>query len=422
MADSKLVLAVEKASGKEIIVPDGMTKDEVLTQSVLRDVAGPNYVAGRDLIAWGRDFTQDPDLLNKTLDNFAVKYAMTFMKYTMATHPLSMFYRGILSLGGKIEGAVFNPSKPVDFSMQTLGVENPWAVKFVEKHADTYTFLFSKKDKATIVDTVDDQYFNDYRTFNDWVYGNIASLVNGMVLSEMQTLQTAILNAIYEGKLTSIDAKTGATIPSLKTATAGTAPTTLEMATTMKQIEADLQYYSSKYNSLKWQQGTAAEQIWSLVPSVDSVNIDMQLGANMFNADLLYDQYIKRFRVPVWPDLWKYSKDHVVTPEDISSDFVDGNTNLIGSTIKAGSVAAPGATDAFKALDGSAIKPIVLDQDVIQMWDKKRTRLRVLENPYDDYYNVNIRQATYMVIMSALNNAVLIDTSKLITAPSGTGA
>jgi len=123
----------------------------------------------------------------------------------------------------------------------------------------------------------------------------------------------------------------------------------------------------------------------------------------------------------VWPDLWKYSKDHVVTPEDISSGFVDGNTNLIGSTIKAGSVAAPGATDAFKALDGSAIKPIVLDQDVIQMWDKKRTRLRVLENPYDDYYNINIRQATYMVIMSALNNAVLIDTSKLITAPSGSG-
>lgn len=422
MADSKLVLAVEKASGKEITVPDGMTKDEVLTQSVLRDVTGANYVAGRDLIAWGRDFTADPDLLNKTLDNFAVKYAMTFMKYTMATHPLSMFYRGILSLGGKIEGAVFNPSKPVDFSMQTLGVENPWAVKFVEKHADTYTFLFSKKDKATIVDTVDDQYFNDYRTFNDWVYGNIASLVNGMVLSEMQTLQTAILNAIYEGKLTSIDAKTGATIPSLKAATPGTAPTTLEMATTMKQIEADLQYYTDKYNSLSWQQGTAAEQIWSLVPSKDSVNIDMQLGANMFNADLLYDQYIKRFRVPVWPDLWKYSADHVVTPEDISSGFVDGNTNLIGSTIKAGSVAAPGATDAFKALDGSAIKPIVLDQDVIQMWDKKRTRLRVLENPYDDYYNINIRQATYMVIMSALNNAVLIDTSKLITAPTGTGA
>lgn len=421
MADSKLVLAVEKASGKEITVPDGMTKDEVLTQSVLRDVTGANYVAGRDLIAWGRDFTADPDLLNKTLDNFAVKYAMTFMKYTMATHPLSMFYRGILSLGGKIEGAVFNPSKPVDFSMQTLGVENPWAVKFVEKHADTYTFLFSKKDKATIVDTVDDQYFNDYRTFNDWVYGNIASLVNGMVLSEMQTLQTAILNAIYEGKLTSIDAKTGATIPSLKAATPGTAPTTLEMATTMKQIEADLQYYTDKYNSLSWQQGTAAEQIWSLVPSKDSVNIDMQLGANMFNADLLYDQYIKRFRVPVWPDLWKYSADHVVTPEDISSGFVDGNTNLIGSTIKAGSVAAPGATDAFKALDGSAIKPIVLDQDVIQMWDKKRTRLRVLENPYDDYYNINIRQATYMVIMSALNNAVLIDTSKLITAPSGSG-
>lgn len=419
MADSKLVLAVEKASGKEVPTVDGMSKDEVLTQSVLRDVAGKDYVAGKDLIAWGRDFSANPELLNQTLDNFAVKYAMTFMKYTMATHPLSMFYRGILSLGGKIEGAVFNPSKPVDFSMQTLGVENPWAVKFVEKHADTYTFLFSKKDKATIVDTVDDQYFNDYRTFNDWVYGNIASLVNGMVLSEMQTLQTAILNAIYEGKLTSIDAKTGETIPSLKTASAGAAPTTLEMATTMKQIEADLQYYTDKYNSLSWQQGTAAEQIWSLVPSKDSVNIDMQLGANMFNADLLYDQYIKRFRVPVWPDLWKYSKDHVVTPEDISSGFVDGNTNLIGSTIKSGSVAAPGATDAFKALDGSAIKPIVLDQDVIQMWDKKRTRLRVLENPYDDYYNINIRQATYMVIMSALNNAVLIDTSKLITAPTG---
>lgn len=414
MADSKLVTAVEAATGQTIPTPNGVSKDEVLTQSVLMKTAGPDYVAGKDLIAWGRDFTQDPELLNKTLDNFAVKYAMTFMKYTMATHPLSMFYRGILSLGGKIEGAVFNPSKPVDFSMKTIGVENPWAVKFVEKHADTYTFLFSKKDKATIVDTVDDQYFNDYRTFNDWVYGNIASLVNGMVLAEMQTLQTAILNAIYEGKLTSIDAKTGAVITSLKAAVPGEAPTTTEMATTMKQIEADLQYYTNKYNSLNWQQGTAAEQIWTLVPSVDSVNIDMQLGANMFNADLLYDKYIKRFRVPVWPDLWKYSKDHVVTAEDVTNGFVDGNSQLIGTTIPSGSVAAPNATDAVKALDGSAIKPIVLDKDVIQMWDKKRTRLRVLENPYDDYYNVNIRQATYMVIMSALNNAILIDTSKLI--------
>ncbi|MFW3388679.1 UNVERIFIED_CONTAM: hypothetical protein RF648_22110, partial [Kocuria sp. CPCC 205274] len=75
-------------------------------------------------------------------------------------------------------------------------------------------------------------------------------------------------------------------------------------------------------------------------------------------------------------DVWRYSKDHVIVADDVTKGWVDisNQANIqtglqIGSTIPAGTLAVPGATDAVQTFVGDTLQAWIGDRSAVMYAD-----------------------------------------------------
>lgn len=391
MAKSDLTAATEAATGQTNLT------DAKVFNSVLAGMSDPNalpkYRAGDSFTPYGKTFLQEPKKFFDYMDSLATKYAGVFQYMGKAKNPLSFFRRGELPYGGKIETQVFDTIEPKMYRPDLVdGKEDPFAQAFGRVMGHTYTQFHDIETRNTIVDTQDTMVFQNLAQFQNFVNSKVIAMTNGVWLDEFYHDKLALAKSYVDG-LISEDP---------------------EVPTNIKQLQQKilywcraLQYFRSDSNAVGFQQATPLDEVVILLPLKVSIDLDINLFANMFNPEVSRNIRVKIVEIDAWPDVWTYDKDHVVTTDDINGNFVDAREYPVGSTIKAGAVATANATDATQKLNGDDIGAMILDKDAFQMWDALPFTLTGIANPAKRYYNVFGNKKTWLMFVQALNSKVI---------------
>lgn len=390
---SKLARSVSEATGKDL-------NDAQVYNSVVKSAQAkgdltevPLYQAGSDFAPQGQSFMAEPRLLGEYLNTVAIKYGLVFIKAGLAQNPLARFKRGVMPLGGKIESVVFDVIQPKLFNTDWEGQENPWATYFGDAAGNTYVEAQDVTSRNTIVDTQDTMHFQNLTQFNNFVYGRITQLVNGIILDEFYQTKHVLSTALGKGLISTDNADNSK-----------------DLGKEILKWARKFRYFRRDSNAFGFAQATRVEDIEVLMPVDQSVDMDVDFLMNAFNPELFRDTKIHITEVDEFPSIWQYKQDHTVTQDDFNNHYLDPANYTVGQTIKKGTEAVPNATDAQMVVDGSKIGAIVLDRDALQLWDQLQLTLSSLYNPAKRYTNIFANKKTNLMFVQGLNSkAILLD-------------
>lgn len=392
MADnvSKLVNAVNEVTNL------GMTDDEIF-QDVLTSMDDannmPQYESGAGFYPYGSDFTRNPKHYFDYLGTLADKYGLVFIKNSLAQNPLTMFKRGEMTMGGKIESVVFDTIAPKVYRPDLIdGAESPFAQNFGKVVGETYTETYDVESSNTIVDTQDVMSFQNITQFHNFVFGKISQLINGVKLGEFYTTKMVLAKSLADGMINS------------KTFT-----DTKDLQKKILYYSRKFQYFSRDHNAGKINQATRVEDIIVILPLARSVDLDVDFMANAFNPELFHGTTVTTVEVDEIPSVWVYETDHVVTAEDNENGWLAARDHPVGSTVKKGTLATAGATDAIQLLNGDKVGALVLDRDALQLWDQLPLTLSTEDNPRKRYTNIFANQKTFLMFVKNLNAIALLE-------------
>ena len=398
MASSNLAKAVSALSDSR--VTDQNIYD--LTVSKMGDPKDlPRYEAGQDFAPYGQELMTNPDLFNGYLSTLVRQFGVIFQKVSLAQNPLSMFKKGLMPFGGNLESIVYDTMEQKRFDpffRDSKGEsQSPYEQNLSNPISGTYSTTQDISTPVTIIDTVDTQYFQNLAQFHTYVWGKITSLVNGAVLDEFYHTKLTLSAPIADGKMPVENIQDGP-------------DATKKLAKAIKSMAKKMRYFSRDYNGSGVNQATLVQNLVVLVSVDRSVDLDMDYFGQLFNPENARDFNIQYVEVDSFPSIWRYTKDHVVTQDDADKGFIDVKAPdnrygwyHVGDTIKKGSLARPGATDAALAFDGSKLAAVVMDRDALQVWDQLPTTLSTISNPRGRYNNVFLNKKALFAYITGLN-------------------
>lgn len=391
MTQSKLAKTISQATGAKVT-------DEGIMRSVGTDIDEPmlaNYEQGQDFNVVGQNLNQNPQLVGRYLESVAIKYANVFIKSSRATNPLYMFKRGAIPYGGKIETVVYDIIRPKIFRPDLIdGDENPFAQNFGRVVGHTYDHYMDLESVNTFLDTIDTMHFQNLEQYHNHILGKINQLINGVVLEEFNQTKMCLAKPIADGMLNSN----------------GVSTNIKELEKKILYTARRMRYFTNSYNNDQVTQATKVDDIVIILPLATSMNLDVDFISNTFNAEVFRDVRVRMIEVDNIPDVWEYTTDHVVTEDDITQGYLSRRETPVGTTVKAGTLAKPNATDAEKKLDGSKVGAIVMDRDALQLWDVQKLILTQISNPRKRYTNVFANQKTQLMFCQSLNaKALMVD-------------
>lgn len=414
MADSagksQLASALSKAGGAD--VHDGDIYNAVVDKmNNPGDLA--SYQVGQDFKPYGSELASNSNLVNDYLTTLVKQFGMIFQKVALAQNPLNYFKKGVIPFGGQIESILydtieqkaFNPN----FRDEKGNERSPFEQNWGRVEGRTYQDVQDISTPVTIFDTIDTQYFMTLQQFHTFVWGKITALVNGAVLDEYRYTKLTLSKPIADQKMPVLYLGKNADIKSL--------------AKAIKKTAKKMRYFSRDMNSLGINQSTLSNDICVIINVDKSTDLDMDYFGTLFNPEVNKDYNVKYIEIDQFPSIWKYTKDHVVTQDDADKGFVDVRSAKnpygrysVGDTLKAGTLAKTGATDAAEILNGDNVDAVVLDRDALQVWDQLPTVLTTQNNARGRYTNVFLNKKTIFSYIMGLNALAIVEDDKPTTA------
>lgn len=412
MTQSELAKNLSTESG--VSVTDSNIYDSVVSK--MSDPADlPSYKAGQSFEPYGRELMADQNLLNGYLDSLVQQYGVIFQRVALAQNPLAVFKKGLMPFGSKIESIVYDTMEQKAFNpnyRDSKGNErSPFEQNYGKISGKTYIDTQDISTPVTVFDTVDTTYFQNLSQFHTFIWGKISSLINGAILDEYSHTKLTLSKPIADNKMPVEYLGKNAKIS--------------DLARAIKRDAKKMRYFTRNFNGEGINQASLVKNICVIVNVDKSVDLDMSYFGQLFNPENARDFDVKYLEVDSFPSVWKYSKDHVVVQDDADKGYLDVRTvsnpygawNL-GDTVKQGTLAKPGATDATQALDGSKVDAVILDQDALQVWDELPTTLSTVNNPRSRYSNVFLNKKTLFAYIQALNAVALVEDDKPATSTS----
>lgn len=387
-------------------VTQGKFSDYQIYSNVVGKMADPSdlpsYKVGSDFTPYGQELMANPDVFNGYLSTLVAQFGVIFQKISLAQNPLSMFKKGLMPFGSNIESIVYDTVEQKQYNPFFRNAKGKHLSPFEQNLLNPVSGVYSETQDistpVTIIDTVDTQYYQNLSQFHNYVYGKISALVNGAVLDEYYHTKLTLSKPIADGKM-----------PIYNVHRTDGDQWLSDFAKQIKTLAKQMRYFSRDHNSAGINQATLVQNIVVVVPVKYSVDLDMSYFGQLFNPENARDFQIQYVEVDSFPSVWKYSKDHVVTQDDVTKGFVDAGPMdhyakySIGDTIKAGTLAKAGATDAIEVFDGDKLGAVVLDRDALQVWDQLPTTLSTIANPRGRYQNVFLNKKTLFAYITGLN-------------------
>ena len=391
----------------------------------------PTYAEGTDFSSVGRVYAQNSDLFSqytkgllnmlsgKNLNGLPTQTALFFTRLGQNRNPLrEIFYRGQMPYGSDVQAMIWNNISVHNYlapEFTDSKTHDPYRVNLVQPQTDTLQRTEDVSNLVTIEDTDSAEKFQTVEQFNQFFYGSIYALVNGFFYDEYKHTMISLVKPIASG-----DAKIYNYAQDLNKISdrKGFANRVIEDLITKTE---DMEYWTDEFNTRGINNPVPVDKLVILTTNSMNALVTVNALSAAFNKeDLATGVEIRRVG-PKFYDVWQYTKDHKVTKDDLDQGFIDVyneqhnslGTYKIGDVLPKGSLAAVGATDAEKVLDGSKIGFIIMDRDALQIYDQLPLAMTATANPYNRYTNINGQKRTKFVFAPGLNFlAVTFDSTK----------
>lgn len=391
----------------------------------------PEYKAGTDFSSVGRVYAQNTDLFSqytkglldmlsgRNLNGLPTQTALFFTRLSQNRNPLrDLFYRGQMPYGSDVQAMIWNNISVHNYlapEFTDSKTHDPYRVNLAQPETDTIQRTEDVSSLVTIEDTDSATKFQTVEQFNQFFYGSIYALANGFFYDEYKHTMVSLSKPIASG-----DAKIYNYAQDLQNVSNRRefANSVIEdlIATT-----EDMQYWTDEFNSRGVSNPVPVDKLVILTTNRMNALVTVNALSAAFNKeDLATGVEIRRVG-PKFFDVWQYTKDHTVTQADLDAGYIDvyndQNNSLgtyqVGDVLPKGSLAAAGATDAVKVLDGSKIGFVIMDRDALQMYDQLPLTMTAIANPYNRYTNITGNKKTKFVFVPGLNFvAITFDAAK----------
>lgn len=391
----------------------------------------PAYEEGTDFASVGRVYAQNSDLFSqyakglldmlsgRNLNGLPTQTALFFTRLSQNRNPLrSLFYRGQMPYGSDVQAMIWNNISVHNYlapEFTDSKTHDPYRVNLAQAETDTIQRTEDVSSLVTIEDTDSATKFQTAEQFNQFFYGSIYALANGFFYDEYKHTMVSLSKPIASG-----DAKIYNYAEDLDHITDRKAFANRVIENLIATTE-NMQYWSDEYNTRGISNPVPVDKLVILTTNSMNALVTVNALSAAFNKeDLATGVEIRRVG-PKFFDVWQYTRDHTVTQADLDAGYIDvyneQNNSLgtykVGDVLPKGALAAAGATDAKKVLDGSKIGFIIMDRDALQMYDQLPLTMTAIANPYNRYTNITGNKKTKFVFVPGLNFvAVTFDGSK----------
>lgn len=394
----------------------------------------PAYNEGTDFASVGRVYAQSSDLFSKytkglldmlsgrNLNGLPTQTALFFTRLSQNRNPLrQIFYRGQMPYGSDVQAMIWNNIAVHNYlapEFTDSKTHDPYRVNLAQPETDSIQRTEDVSSLVTIEDTDSATKFQTAEQFNQFFYGSIYALSNGFFYDEYKHTMVSLVKPIASGDAKvynySKDIMSGNTSKERR-------DFANEVIENLIAISEDMQYWSDEFNTRGISNPVPLDKLVILTTNRMNALVTVNALSAAFNKeDLATGVEIRRVG-PKFFDVWQYTKDHKVTQEDLDRGYIDvyndENNSLgtykVGDVLPKGSLAAEGATDAEKVLDGSKIGFIIMDRDALQIYDQLPLTMSAIANPYNRYTNINGQKKTKFVFVPGLNFlAITFDPTK----------
>lgn len=303
--------------------------------------------------------SNNAELLNDYFEAYNQASAMLFNN-DIFSHPLQRFKRAYSPMGGFVMEQVFDAATEHKFNVNDGGSPferaNARMSEIIHKHRWSAYF------EVTLQDTFSRQMFTSWTQFDQWLYGMMQSLYNGVIIQEYNNMKRALSLAVYMGDAI-VDAIND--------------PSTNDILKAIKYHARNMANQPTDYyNKLGYYRQPAREKLSIITTSATGVDIDVDVLANVYNLALATPNEVMT-SIDEFPSLFFYLKDHTVTAEDLQPNISNhGEPNLdprefaVGDVVPSGTMAIENAAGATKVFDGSQVKAAVLNRDFFVFVDQ----------------------------------------------------
>ena len=256
------------------------TNSSVDVLNAIRNSASINYqnyvpVATSDpekIREIGAIICDEPQLYNEFMNTLATRIYKVIVTSKMYENPWTMFKKGIVEFGEKIEDIFIDLAKP-----HTYDPENAYANELKRElpdvHTAFYVMNYQKFYKVTTTQAELKTAFMSLDGLTNFITKCITTMYSAANYDEYQTMKYMIARAIIKGGLYPV------------TAGAISAADAKTVVSTVKQISNDLTFMNNKYNRVGVYNQTLKDNQYIIIDSKFDAIMDVEVLASAFNMD-----------------------------------------------------------------------------------------------------------------------------------------
>lgn len=345
----------------------------------------------------GQVLDQDSALANvwhKTAVNLIGKI---IQRSNILTNPLAEFEGDLMEDGAEIEEMIIDAAGTYAFN-PTKAVKRLFDRKEPELRVQIHKSTRDVTSKRTIQDTQITQIFRNVTMLEKYIVHVTQSLLSGNEYEKYYTTKELLSTAIMNNKIRVLDLGNDVKAADIQEA----------IMTVTKAMQHPSRFFNMGNVGQPDARGNTGlniqadfSQLRLILPLQTSVKLDVKFFANVFHLDSVKSGLAIK-EIDFLPNIYQYTKDHIVTAEDLANGYVSEDNFEVGETIKAGSMATreafeaaneeEGKKDIELKFDASRVKAIVLDKRALVINPQLPTTLSSVVNPEGRYINVILNE------------------------------
>lgn len=335
-------------------------------------------------------------------DNFASKWHKTaitlvskiLQRDNKIVNPLAEFEGDLITTGDKVEETIIDAAETFTFNPVKAEV-NLFKRRPPELKAVIHKNKRDVSNQRTIQDTVFTDIFRDVTQLDRYVIQVTESMLAGNEYEKYYTTKKLISDAVASGKVRTIDLGKDGSADKIQKAI-------LSVAKLMVHPSRFFNMGNVGQPQANGQTGINIQADFSklrmLLPVSTSVNLNVDFFAQVFHSQAV-ESGLAIKEIDYFPNIYRYTKNHTVTENDVANGYVSEDEYEIGTVIPEGAEAreeayfaanAPGvkSSDVEMTFDASRIRAVILDSRALVINPQIPTTLASTPNSLGRYINL----------------------------------